>query len=90
MGLFVGCVTLAVAVFVMVYNNYLEQMFNHDFQLFDVKTVTAADYTVELKVKKIFSKFKDENSQVEGMSVAFLFRSWLLQQLETRIAQVPS
>jgi hypothetical protein len=73
----VGCVTLAVALFVTVYINYLEQVFHHESVLFDIKTVTASDYTLELKVKQLFAKFTADSVYADEASLAVQFRSWL-------------
>lgn len=35
------------SLFITIYTDYIEQIFKNDYTLHDVKTVTAADYTVE-------------------------------------------
>lgn len=82
--------TVAVALFVTIYINYLEQVFHHESVLFDIKTVTASDYTLELKVKQLFAKFTTESVYAEEASLAVQFRSWLQQQLEYRLTRQPA
>ena len=57
-GLLIGCITIGVALFILAYTEYLEQIFSNDFKLFDVNTITAADYTLEIKFPKgFFNRF---------------------------------
>lgn len=61
--------------------------------MWDVRTITAADYTVELKIEtefyeKFVSTFGDQKP--EGMPMAAHFRSWLKQNIESAILQLPN
>ena len=46
-GLFVACVTVLVYFFSVVYFDYIETVEETNYVDFDVKTITAGDYTVE-------------------------------------------
>ena len=49
-GLFIGCITVSCALFVKVFSDYLEQRAWNEYKLWDVKTLTASDYTVEFPI----------------------------------------
>jgi hypothetical protein len=51
-GLFVGCLSIACALFINVYTDYIEQIAKANYKNWDVKTITAADYTVEVDIPK--------------------------------------
>ncbi len=44
--------------FITVYVDYIEQQAINKFKMWDVRTITAADYTVELKIEtEFYDKF---------------------------------
>lgn len=91
-GLFIGCLTVSVALFLTLYTDYIEQIFKNDFTLHDVKTVTAADYTVEMKIgKKFYQKWLDlfEEEKPKDTPNVVYFRDWLKMQIEYRLGRLP-
>jgi hypothetical protein len=47
-GLFIGCVGVFIALFFIVFVDYLRSIFKNAYIEWDVKTITAGDYSVEL------------------------------------------
>lgn len=58
----------------------------------DVESVTAADYAVEMETLDIFKRFKEtELSRYEGDSVGLAFEKFICSELENILTnQVPS
>jgi hypothetical protein len=52
-GLFVACVTVLVYFFSVVYFDYVKTVEETNFVDFDVKTITAGDYTMEFDLLKV-------------------------------------
>ena len=53
-SLLLGCLGVFIALFVINYNDYLRKMTEYGFLLWDIKTVTASDYTVEFDIQPEF------------------------------------
>lgn len=53
-ALYIGCSTIVCALFLIVYTDYLDKMFKNWRTLYDVETVSAADYTVDFKISHDF------------------------------------
>ena len=53
-GLFVGCLCISCALFINVYTDYIESIAKTKFKKWDVSTITAADYTVEMEISDEF------------------------------------
>ena len=49
-GLFIGCMGVFIALFNMIFIDYLRNVFKNQFIEWDVKTITAGDYSVELDI----------------------------------------
>lgn len=49
-GLFISCCTVGIALFIMVWIEYIRNIAKTDFVEWDVKTITAGDYTVEFDI----------------------------------------
>lgn len=56
-GLAIGCLTVGTAIFIAVYTDFLDKRFKIRHKLYDIHTVSAADYTIELDVKGLFARF---------------------------------
>ena len=57
-GLFIGCMGVFTALFFVVFIDYLRSIFKNQYVEWDVKTITAGDYSVELKVtEKMWRNF---------------------------------
>lgn len=57
-GLAIGCLTIGSAIFISVYTDFLEKRFKIRHKLHDVHTVSASDYTIDLKCNNLYLKFK--------------------------------
>lgn len=53
-GLFIGCLFISIGLFVLVYLDYMRQIAKNNFVEWDVKTITAGDYTIEFDIEKEF------------------------------------
>ena len=51
-GLFVGCMGVFIALFLVIFVDYLKSIFRNSFIEWDVKTITAGDYSVELNISQ--------------------------------------
>lgn len=51
-GLFVGCITVFIYLFVLVYLDYIKCKEMNEFVEFDVDTITAGDYTVTFDLEE--------------------------------------
>ena len=49
-GLYIGCMGVFVALFFVVFVDYISSVFKNSFVEWDVKTVTAGDYSCELDI----------------------------------------
>lgn len=61
--------------------------------MWDVRTITAADYTVELKIEtEFYEKFVATIGQQKPneMPMAAYFRNWLKDKIEAAILQMPN
>lgn len=57
-GLFVGCIAVFVALFFMCFVDYMSSVFKNAFIEWDVKTITAGDYSCELDIsQKMWDNF---------------------------------
>lgn len=57
-GLLVGCFNVFIALFFVVYVDYLKSIFKNSYIEWDVKTITAGDYSVEVEIpKKMWTNF---------------------------------
>jgi len=60
--LWIGCLCVSIALFLTLYTSFIEQRAQIKCQEWDVKTTTAADYSVEFEIsEKFFAKFKEEH-----------------------------
>jgi hypothetical protein len=50
MGLTVGCVTVFIYLFTLVFIDYVKSVQQNKYIEWDVKTITAGDYTVEFDI----------------------------------------
>ena len=49
-GLFIGCMGVFIALFFVVFIDFLRSIFKNQYIEWDVKTITAGDYSVELQI----------------------------------------
>ncbi len=65
-GLYIGCIAVFVALFFVCFVDYISAVFKNSFIEWDVKTITAGDYSCELDLsEQLWKNFLDQvyNSQ---------------------------
>ena len=84
----VGCIGVFVYLFVVIYMDYIKQIQKNKFVDFDVKTITAGDYTVEFDLdKEIYHNWKKMyNKEDNPMSEMAQFKIYIQHKLEERIS----
>lgn len=55
-GLVLGCAAVFIALFVVNYLDYIKKVQQNNYVEWDVKTITAGDYTIEFKIPDAFYK----------------------------------
>jgi hypothetical protein len=64
----VGCVTVAMTLSMLVYLSYCEQISLAKFIIWDVKTITAGDYSIEFDIsKEFYDDFKKKKGPEKPM-----------------------
>ena len=56
MGLVVVCSAVFLAMFIISYIDYVQKLEENQYVEWDVKTITAGDYTIEFKIPDAFYK----------------------------------
>lgn len=87
----ISSIGVFVALFFIVFIDYLKNVFKNTFVEWDVKTITAGDYSVELDIpEKMFQTFVDTKyDPLCGQTKIAAFRDFLLEELETRLTRLP-
>lgn len=88
-GLIIGCIFISVALFTVVYLDYIRQLAKNNYIEWDVKTVTAGDYSVEFDIsKEFYAKFIEEHGLEKDVTTTMIvhFRSWLTKGIESRLS----
>lgn len=91
-GLFIGCLFTGVALFVIVYLDYIRQVAKNNFVEWDVKTITAGDYTIEFDISKdFFEKFKSVHGDKKpaDKTMAQFFNAWITKEMEDKLSTMP-
>lgn len=91
-GLVIGCIFISVALFTLVYIDYIRQIAKNNFVEWDVKTVTAGDYSIEFDIsKEFYAKFIEEHGHEKDVTTTMIvhFRKWLTKGVEDRLSQMP-
>ena len=66
-GLFVGCMAVFVYLFTVVYFDYIHSVQKNKYVDWDVKTITAGDYTTEHDIdREAFDRWKDKYLDTEN------------------------
>ena len=100
-GLVIACVAVFLALFIINYFDYIKKMQESAFVEWDVKTITAADYTIEFDIDPTFfdkwidneadaflAKEHQESGKVYSAR-ADAFRDWITQEMESRLSLLP-
>ena len=91
-GLFIASLTIAVALYVSVFTDYIRQIAKNDFVEWDIKTVTSGDYTIEFDIS---DEFYDRFVQLHGankpdnLPMATYFRDWIQTEMENKVSRIP-
>lgn len=91
-GLFIGCIFVSVALFSLVYFDFMKQIAKNNFVEWDVKTVTAGDYTIEFDIEEPFwQKFLElhGSSKPIGTTMVVHFRNWITKEMEDKLSALP-
>jgi len=91
-GLLIGCLFVSIALFTVVFIDYLHQESKNNYIEWDVKTLTSGDYSVEFDIpKEFYDKFIEEEgpNKDPGMTMIVHFRNWISSQMEFRLTQMP-
>ena len=90
-GLFIGCMGVFIALFFVVYVDYMRSVFKNLFVEWDVKTITAGDYTVELDIaESMWKEFIDTKyDRLSGQTKIEAFRDYIKNEMEERLTNLP-
>jgi len=86
-GLFIGCCTVFIYLFVLVYLDYIKCVQMNEYVEYDVDTITAGDYTVCFDLEEdTYKKFSDVYAdELNPMCENAQFKLYLQNELESRI-----
>ena len=99
-SLLLGCIAVFVALFVINYLDYMKKMAENDYVEWDIKTITASDYTIEFDITSdFFNDFvvKESTSWISSQqdrgvhytSRVEAFRDWIQHEMEQRLDKMP-
>ena len=90
-GLFIGCMGVFMALFFVVFIDYLRSIFKNQYVEWDVKTITAGDYSVELDIsQKMWDNFLKDLYKPELATTKLVqFRKYLEHTLENNLSALP-
>jgi hypothetical protein len=78
---------------VVVYIDFIRQVAKNNFVEWDVKTITAGDYTCEFDIKEEFyNQFltMQGGKRPQGMTMIVHFRNWITKEMEDKLSAMPS
>lgn len=80
-----------IALFNVIFIDYLRNVFKNQFIEWDVKTITAGDYSVELDLpREMYDNFvKEFGENPKGKSTLEAFRDYIVETLEERLTNLP-
>lgn len=87
-GLMIGCLGVFVYLFALIYIDYIKQVQKNKAVDFDVKTITAGDYTVEFDIdSEMYNRWKQKyHQQINPISEMAQFKLFIQNRLEERIS----
>lgn len=91
-GLIIGCIFVGVALFVMIYSEFMSRLSANNYVEWDIKTVTAGDYTIEFDIDEAFwEKFclTQLRTKPLGQAIIVHFRNWITKEFETKLSACP-
>lgn len=91
-GLFIGSVAVFVYLFTLIYFDYIKRTQENQYIDWDVKTITAGDYTVQFDInvgvyQKFLEKFYDPANPISENNQ---FKLYVKDELERRLSLMPS
>jgi hypothetical protein len=91
-GLITSCTAVFIYLFTIVYFDYIKTLQKTKFVDFDVKTITAGDYTVEFDIEEaIYEEFKlNYYDPTNPMGEINQFKLYVQLELEKRLNEFPS
>lgn len=89
-GLIVGCIGTFIYLFSLNFLEYIQQVQKYKYVDFDVKTITAADYSVEFEIsEKQYAHWKKYYNQEDNpMSEMAQFKVYIQDIIEQRINEM--
>ena len=77
-----------ISLFFVVFVDYMRSVFKNNFVEWDVKTITAGDYSVELEIPEgLYKRFVAEKfDALSGRTKIEAFRDYLQGELEQRLS----
>ena len=90
-GLYVGCIGVFISLFFLIVIDYMSSLFKNSFVEWDVKTITAGDYSCELHIPQgmwetfLYHKYNPQSGKTKIAS----FRDYLQNELEERLTRLP-
>lgn len=87
-GLLVGCIGVFVYLYTIIFMDYIKQVQVNKFIDFDVKTITAGDYSIEFDISQnVYDKFKSHYYKEDNpISEMAQFKIYIQTKLEERIS----
>ncbi len=92
-GLLIGCFGVFIALFFVIYIDYVKSVAKNDFVEWDVKTITAGDYSVEMDISEdMWNNFvaAEYNPLTNKKSKVQHFRDILRKELNKRFSSLPN
>ena len=91
-GLTVGCIGVFIYLFMLVYIDFIKSVQTTKYVDWDVKTITAGDYTVEFDIKKslyyrFLEQFHDPSNPIPEITQ---FKLFIQNELEERLTAMPA
>ena len=84
--------TVAIALYVSVFTDYVRQVAKNDFVEWDIKTVTSGDYTIEFDISdEFYDRFIQNHGRQkpDNIPMATYFRDWIQTEMENKISRIP-
>jgi len=91
-GLIISCMSVFMALFFICYVDYVKSKAKNDAVEWDIKLITAGDYTVELEIPQaMYDKFVSDIYDPDfGQSKATSFRNYLKKEIQRRLSAFPN
>lgn len=90
-GLYVASMAIFISLFVIVYVDYVRSYCKNNYIEWDVKTITAGDYSVEMDLpEEMYQNFEKEKFDVTLPKAKLAqFRDYLKAEMEDRLTRLP-